>query len=251
MPVVTTKPEQYIPKVETLTPQNVQQELAKANLGKSLSAIATTVAALQGGAAPVVPGDAKKLRVALDLAHRGGLVQGMMATAFPRESIAKALAQRFVERAQTNPAIVAGVAQMLGAPSTTPAAQLAGPFAWAVSAQVQEKMIESKGMQDTMKKAMGYQAMDAPSKTKVDALIKKYMAVVGDPKLDRAALDKKLEELNDEAKKTEVNFPSLNWKGLITHVPSQGSRDVLLGVDGAQWSGLRPAFDVLDKSLGT
>ena len=36
MPVISAK--QYIPKIETLTSGNVQQELAKANLGTNLSA---------------------------------------------------------------------------------------------------------------------------------------------------------------------------------------------------------------------
>lgn len=184
--------------------------------------------------------------------HIGGLVQGMMATAFPREQLAKQLAGRFMERAASNPAVGAGVAQMLGMPANTPPAQLAGAFGWAVGAQFQAKMLESPEMQSTMKKAMGYDYMDAASKTKVDNLIKEYIGVVGNPRLDRAALDAELAKLNDKSSKTEVNFPPpLDWKGLITHVPPQGSRDVLLGVDGAQWQGLRPAFDVLDASLGT
>lgn len=183
--------------------------------------------------------------------HIGGLVQGMMATAFPRETIAKGLAARFLDRAATNPAIAAGVAQMLGAPANTPAAQLAAGFGWAVSAQFQAKMIESPEMQSTFKKAMGFDAMDAPSQAKVDVLIKEYTAVVGNPRLDRAALDAELQKLNAKSAATEVNFPALNWKGLITHVPPQGSRDVLLGVDGTDWKGLRPAFDILDASLGT
>jgi hypothetical protein len=183
--------------------------------------------------------------------HIGGLVQGMMATGFPREGIAKGLAARFIERASTNPAIAAGVAQMLGLPAQTPLPQLAGAFGWAVGAQFQAKMLASPEMQGTMKKAMGYDHMDAPSKAKVDEMIKEYTAVVGNPRLDRAALDVEIAKLNEKASKTEVNFPALNWKGLITHVPPQGSRDVLLGVDGADWKGLRPAFDILDASMGT
>ena len=128
---------------------------------------------------------------------------------------------------------------------------LAQAFGWAIGAKFQAQMLGSAEMQKTMKSAMGYDHMDAPSKTKVDDLIKEYIAVVGDPRLDRAALDAKLRELNKNAENTEVNFPALNWKGLIRHVPPQGSRDVLLGVDGAGWAGLRPAFDVLDVSLGT
>lgn len=184
--------------------------------------------------------------------HIGGLVQGMMHTAFPRETIAKGLAARFIERAATNPAVSAGVAQMLGLPAQTPPAQIAGAFGWAVAAQFQAKMLESPEMQSTMKKAMGYDYMDTPSKAKVDDMLKQYIAVVGNPRLDRAALDVEINKLNEIATKTEVNFPPpLDWKGLITHVPPQGSRDVLLGVDGADWKGLRPAFDILDSSLGT
>jgi hypothetical protein len=183
--------------------------------------------------------------------HIGGLVQGMMATGFPREGLAKGLAARFIERASGNPALAAGVAQMLGLPAQTPLAQLAGAFGWAVGAQFQAKMLESPEMQSTMKKAMGYEAMDAPSKAKVDEMIKEYTAVVGNPRLDRAAFDAEIAKLNDKAAKTEVNFPALNWKGLITHVPPQSSRDVHLGVDGAAWEGLRPAFDILDASMGT
>jgi hypothetical protein len=183
--------------------------------------------------------------------HIGGLAQGMMATAFPREKLAKGLAQRFAERAGQNPAVVAGVAQMLQMPADTPLPQLAGAFGWAVSAQFQGKMIESPEMQKTLKEAMGYKAMDPPSQAAVDNLIKKYTAVVSDPRLDRAALDAKLRELDDEAAKTPVNFPALNWQGLVTHVPPQGSRDALLGVDGHVWHGLRPAFDILDKALGS
>ncbi|MCC7073295.1 MAG: hypothetical protein IT383_18390 [Deltaproteobacteria bacterium] len=187
--------------------------------------------------------------------HIGGLVQGMMATAFPRESIAKGLAQRLAERVQAagaqGAAITAGVANMLGLPAQTPLPQLAAAFGWAIGAKFQAQMLGSAEMQKTMKDAMGYDHMDPPSKTKVDNMIKEYIAVVGDPRLDRAALDAKLRELNDKAEKTEVNFPALNWKGLIRHVPPQGSRDVLLGVDGTGWAGLRPAFDILDKSMGT
>ncbi len=185
--------------------------------------------------------------------HIGGLVQGMMHTQFPRETIAKGLAQRLIERASGPAAaqLVGGVAQMLGLPASTPLPQLAGAFGWAVSANFQEKMIESSQMQDTMRHAMGYDHMDAPSQKKVDDLIKKYEVVVADPHLDRAALDAKITALNKEAANTEINFPSLNWKGLIRHVPPQGSRDVLLGVAGASWPGLRPAFDILDKDLGT
>ncbi len=187
--------------------------------------------------------------------HIGGLVQGMMATAFPRETIAKGLAQRLVDRVQTagpqGAAITAGVANMLGLPPQTPLPQLAQAFGWAIGAKFQAQMLGSAEMQKTMKSAMGYDHMDGPSKTKVDDMIKDYIAVVGDPRLDRAALDAKLRELNDKAEKTEVNFPALNWKGLIRHVPPQGSRDVLLGVDGTGWAGLRPAFDILDASMGT
>lgn len=183
--------------------------------------------------------------------HIGGLVKGMMASAFPREALVKGLAQRFLERAATNPAVAAGVAQMLGAPAGTPAQQLAGGFGQAVAAQFQAQMIGSKEMQETMKGAMGYQQMDPASQAKVDDLIKKYAAVVGDPKLDRATLDQKIQALDAEAARLEVSFPALQWKGLITHVPPQGSRDVLLGVDGTRWEGLRPAFDILDSSLGT
>lgn len=187
--------------------------------------------------------------------HIGGLVQGMMATAFPREELAKGLAQRLVERVQTagaqGAAITAGVANMLGLPAQTPLPQLAQAFGWAIGAKFQAQMLGSAEMQKTMKSAMGYDHMDGPSKTKIDDMIKQYIAVVGDPRLDRAALDAKLRELNNNAENTEVNFPALNWKGLIRHVPPQGSRDVLLGVDGTGWAGLRPAFDVLDASMGT
>lgn len=187
--------------------------------------------------------------------HIGGLVQGMMATAFPREEIAKGLAQRLVERVQAagaqGAAITAGVANMLGLPAQTPLPQLAQAFGWAIGAKFQAQMLSSAEMQKTMKGAMGYDHMDGPSKTKVDNMIKDYIAVVGDPRLDRTALDAKLRELNKTAENTEVNFPALNWKGLIRHVPPQGSRDVLLGVDGTGWAGLRPAFDILDSSMGT
>lgn len=187
--------------------------------------------------------------------HIGGLVQGMMATGFPREKIAAALAQRLVDRVQIagaqGAAITAGVANMLGLPAQTPLQQLAQAFGWVLGAKFQAQMLGSAEMQKTMKGAMGYDHMDAPSKTKVDDMIKEYIAVVGDPKLDRAALDTKLRDLNTRAENTEVNFPALNWKGLIRHVPPQGSRDVLLGVDGTGWAGLRPAFDVLDASMGT
>lgn len=187
--------------------------------------------------------------------HIGGLVQGMMATAFPREKIAAALAQRLSDRVQIlgaqGAAIQAGVANMLGLPAQTPLPQLAQAFGWVVGAKFQAQMLSSPEMQKTMKGAMGYDHMDAPSKAKVDDLIKEYIAVVGDPKLDRAALDAAIRGLNDKAGQTEVNFPALNWKGLIRHVPPQGSRDVLLGVDGTGWAGLRPAFDILDASMGT
>ena len=187
--------------------------------------------------------------------HIGGLVQGMMATAFPREKIAEGLAQRLLDRVRiAGPqaaAITAGVANMLGLPAQTPLPQLAQAFGWAIGAKFQAQMLTSPEMQKTMKGAMGYDHMDGASKTKVDDIIKEYVAVVGDPRLDRAALDAALRGLNDKAEKTEVNFPALNWKGLIRHVPPQGSRDVLLGVDGAGWAGLRPAFDVLDASMGT
>jgi hypothetical protein len=209
--------------------------------------------------------------------HIGGLVQGMMATGFPREKIAEGLAKRFAERAAQDPKVAVMVSVMFvqdkvkaslpqGTPdaqvqaavmqaaqqfaASTPLPQIGAMFGWAVGAQFQAQMLKSPQMQETMKHAMGHHLMDAASQKAVENLIEEYAKVVGNPTLDRAALDAEIRKLNEKAEQTKVKFPSLNWEGLIRHVPPQGSRDVLLGVDGHSFAGLRPAFDIIDKQMG-
>jgi hypothetical protein len=194
--------------------------------------------------------------------HIGGLSQGMLAVAFPREGMTKAMAMHIGGKlAGAPPAVTAALAQKLGMPAGALPMDVAKGLGWALAAGVQKSVLASDGMRETLHKSAGWHHMDDASKKRFDEVLdgwtdasgakqRGFIDVVGDPTLSRDQLNAELARLNDVASKAEINFPDLDWKGLIRHVPPQSSRDYFLGVHGQAFLGLRPIAQVVSQDVG-